>query len=581
MEFAVAVAVFLPWALLIWLAVHHRKSSRARKKTIADTRQQLENVTDSLSRREERAENESREFAQKLERIEKEKEALSQKVKGLNTAVSNHFEKIADIAKAIPEVTGNIIEIPELDPSENRENTIWIYWDSGLNSAPDIVLHSYKLWVEKNPDFQVVFLDDEKLKSIVGFDFAADANCFPFVKLTKASFSDLLRVYLLYRFGGVWVDSTTLCVEPISTWLPKEQRDLFCFRQPPDHPDRQLVSWFLASRQGHPVIRELLEEILRFLGKERNGLATVNMPVLHNAIANKRDDLVSREGTGFDFLSYCEDRNVIPYFWMFYLWNEVMKNNQDAKRELDNKINSYCQPYAEWDEFRSSKVAKQTRKNTNNKDLEKKTIYLLKNSTPKARLSFLHIPKAAGSSIENAALKRGIFWGRFDRTLERNELGVSRWHYPQKTLFKGFCVIRNPYERVISQFRHEHETNDYDENKLNAWVEKKFELLRANPNLSDGHFIPQVNFFKFCDFAVDFGRLDAQLQSLLSEFGVSDFTIGRNFGGAVQDQKRRNSTYKHLGIEHLSKSSVDIMGAYYKDDCDLYETVASSPDFLT
>ena len=94
------------------------------------------------------------------------------------------------------------------------------------------------------------------------------------------------------------------------------------------------------------------------------------------------------------------------------------------------------------------------------------------------KLSFLHITKNAGTSLEELARKHNINWGRHDVELrclafsvppmrEPIPLGCnvfnSFWHIPAiyfdpielKSFLKiheFFMVIRNPYTRVLSEF---------------------------------------------------------------------------------------------------------------------------------
>jgi hypothetical protein len=68
-------------------------------------------------------------------------------------------------------------------------------------------------------------------------------------------------------------------------------------------------------------------------------------------------------------------------------------------------------------------------------------------------LKFIHITKCAGSTIEDLGLKNGYIWGRHHRT----EYGF--WHdlFPKKNIklknkYDWFMVVRNPYERLVSEF---------------------------------------------------------------------------------------------------------------------------------
>jgi len=68
------------------------------------------------------------------------------------------------------------------------------------------------------------------------------------------------------------------------------------------------------------------------------------------------------------------------------------------------------------------------------------------------QLKFIHITKCAGTSIENIGKQNNILWGRFHKE-------YGSWHefFPNKTKqlkleYDWFTVVRNPYERLISEF---------------------------------------------------------------------------------------------------------------------------------
>ncbi|MGM0857555.1 MAG: capsular polysaccharide synthesis protein [Pseudomonadota bacterium] len=70
-----------------------------------------------------------------------------------------------------------------------------------------------------NPEYEVVLLNDESIKSTLGFEFNAIFEICN-KRLTLENKADLLRLYLLSRYGGAWVDATTFCVKPLEEWLP-------------------------------------------------------------------------------------------------------------------------------------------------------------------------------------------------------------------------------------------------------------------------------------------------------------------------------------------------------------------------
>lgn len=79
----------------------------------------------------------------------------------------------------------------------------------------------------------------------------------------------------------------------------------------------------------------------------------------------------------------------------------------------------------------------------------------------KKELKFIHITKTGGTSIEDCGEKKGVFFGRNDSSynIPNKSHSVNPWHtcFPlfskeYKTKYDWFIVVRNPYDRIVSEF---------------------------------------------------------------------------------------------------------------------------------
>jgi len=82
--------------------------------------------------------------------------------------------------------------------------------------------------------------------------------------IPPAAAADILRVFLLARYGGVWCDATILCRKPLMEWLPAAApRGVFAYA--PEKCDQQepipVMSSFLAASPGHPIFVRWLDAI--------------------------------------------------------------------------------------------------------------------------------------------------------------------------------------------------------------------------------------------------------------------------------------------------------------------------------
>lgn len=102
---------------------------------------------------------------------------------------------------------------PNLSEQKNPE-TIWVFWWTGENSAPDIVKACINS-IRKNANgHNVIFLDQTNFAEYVVFPEEI-LKKHKQGKIGHAHFSDMLRISLLAKYGGMWIDATVFLSQPI------------------------------------------------------------------------------------------------------------------------------------------------------------------------------------------------------------------------------------------------------------------------------------------------------------------------------------------------------------------------------
>jgi len=155
--------------------------------------------------------------------------------------------------------------------------TIWSYWQKmpgapeALNKFIDACLAS---WRALNPDYQIRLLDNEAVARYV------DARDLPetFQFLSIQHRSDAIRLAILKKYGGIWVDATTFMTNPLRELLGEDPdvRTFFALPYPwtdqslkdndtrvswIDHPQ----NWFLAAPPGDLFILRLQKCVWQFM----------------------------------------------------------------------------------------------------------------------------------------------------------------------------------------------------------------------------------------------------------------------------------------------------------------------------
>jgi hypothetical protein len=128
--------------------------------------------------------------------------------------------------------------------------TIWCLWLQGWAHAPDLVKACAASWRRHNPGWNVRLLSRDTLAAYLD---PLPGRAPVAATLPVEALSDVLRIELLHRFGGIWVDSTVYCLRPLDGWIAHAMASgFFAFNRP--MPDVMLSSWFLAAEPGSYIV---------------------------------------------------------------------------------------------------------------------------------------------------------------------------------------------------------------------------------------------------------------------------------------------------------------------------------------
>jgi Capsular polysaccharide synthesis protein len=205
------------------------------------------------------------------------------------------------------------------DNGTSIPKTIWFLWFQGLDQAPAVVRKCHESWVARNPGWRVVMLDDTSLGEFASVDYAAGNIS----RLSRQHKSDLLRLDLISHHGGVWVDATCFCVQPLDEWLvPRMDSGFFALHRP--RPNRIISNWFLAAEPGNVLATRMFERMHAYWGE--HAFRNAQRPLLAKVLTR----LLSRSPRtrGWWFSPVVTDwLRVSPYFAFMYMFEKLVSED--------------------------------------------------------------------------------------------------------------------------------------------------------------------------------------------------------------------------------------------------------------
>ncbi len=193
------------------------------------------------------------------------------------------------------------------DEHINTFNTkyIWLCWLQGQETAPDLVKACFKSVQRYHSDYKIKLLDLNSVQKYVEIpNYLLDK--YKYNIINQAHFSDYIRVALLAKYGGTWIDATVFLSNPIPKFILDQ--DYFVFKFPlwcnlPSWPSidfifsnnvrdldkRSSSNWFMHAKAGHRLIY-LTKKFLEEFWSNEDSTFNYFMFQLFNTYAILKDD---------------------------------------------------------------------------------------------------------------------------------------------------------------------------------------------------------------------------------------------------------------------------------------------------
>lgn len=280
-------------------------------------------------------------------------------------------------------LNNNLFYITEKYKNEKQYNSnlkynipynIFLYWDNLENN--DVIQYFINNIQRKfqNTPWKVFFITRKTVHEYVDQHFYNK-----FIKLNSVRFSDFLRVKLLYDYGGVWLDASTIVIQPIfldnfRNKIMKKKCDVLLFEFKSHTIDKRfpyLENWFIMAPKHSIFIKDLYDYFeqsynMGFYKFKKNILMKSNVNLSNTIKYGKKTYHMQHAIIHYILLKHRNKYNICienASQSMFKAHNKVSWNNQELINYINNNNN--------WKNYYAIKLIGNNRKGINNKNKKK------------------------------------------------------------------------------------------------------------------------------------------------------------------------------------------------------------------
>lgn len=226
---------------------------------------------------------------------------------------------------------------------DDYEKKIWMCWLQGIDEAPELVKRCIKSVIKNKPkDYEIVFIDRKNYSDYI------DLPEYIIKKWEKgiignAHFSDLIRLQLLIKFGGVWIDSTCLLNKNIPDLLL--DANLFFFSNYKRKSKITMSNWFLVSKKNNPILINTYNILLEHWKKHSYCVSYFLFHIIFSLVIQKNninfDDYIFISNIiphSLDYIINFDNEKNIDIYYDFFIFKLNLKHNYLSESCIYNRF---------------------------------------------------------------------------------------------------------------------------------------------------------------------------------------------------------------------------------------------------
>ncbi len=255
---------------------------------------------------------------------------LAWKINDYNEKIIEKFLK-KEFAKSNYKITNELNFFNDKVP----KNPIWIMWWQGIENAPEIVKCCINSVKKNKNNHEVIIITENNFKEYLNLPNFIYKK-FQKGYISKTHLSDLIRLNLLYLYGGLWLDATVFVSQKIPEYIfNKEFYSINFGIKTKDPSHGRWTTFCMGCSKKNRMIKEVLINHYKFWNKHNIIVDYIMFDYMIN-IAIQSNEL---------YLNYITtiSKNNVSVFKLFKILN--CPNNKIYTNKLDKNTFFYKLSY--------------------------------------------------------------------------------------------------------------------------------------------------------------------------------------------------------------------------------------------
>lgn len=169
------------------------------------------------------------------------------------------------------------------DPKSGKDSGyLFLLWLQGWDKVPFIVEYCKKSVEKYVPDRKIIYLDANNYMKYI--DIPNDIKeMYRQGIIGYAHFSDIIRLELLKKYGGLWLDATILLTGKIDSYITNSSLFVFQF---PKYYARSISNWLMYAHSNQIIIEETLHLLYMYWRTEKKSVNYFSMHFCFRIVSN-------------------------------------------------------------------------------------------------------------------------------------------------------------------------------------------------------------------------------------------------------------------------------------------------------